>query len=263
MRARVFCHWYRLLLILLAFPTAVASQTGEEPAPDTVAGILEHFAREYRGMGSDTSAYVVQFDIRPGDRSWHAEVFPEGGIELEPGMSDRAAFVFATDESTLLDIYHEKMTGMTAAAQATGLDAAPLEVRTNEAAAELANPRRALLGFAQDFFNRSWPERIKLGEEHSRVVHGAHAIPLYYGEGFRSAWYTIEKGQRLNEPGDTNPFPQAFVIISGEGMAKIGDSTIKVHAGESYYIAPGSDHVLWTESEHGITLIWLGWGKGA
>jgi mannose-6-phosphate isomerase-like protein (cupin superfamily) len=263
MRTQLFSHSWLLLLALLAFTSPVAAQTAEETAADTIEDILQHFAQEYHGLGSDTCAYVVQFDVGPADQSWHAEVFPDGHIELAAGASDHAAFVFATDEAALRDIYHERMTGFTAAAQATGLDAVPLEVRTTEAAAQLGNPHGALLGFTQDFFNRTWPERIQLGEEHSRVVHGAHAIPLYYGQGFRSAWYMVKKGQRLNEPGDTNPFPQAFVIISGDGMAKIGDSTIKVSAGESYYIPPGSDHVLWTESEDGITLIWLGWGEGA
>jgi mannose-6-phosphate isomerase-like protein (cupin superfamily) len=214
-------------------------------------------------MGRDTCSYVVQFDIRPGDRSWHAEVFPDGRLELAVGASESAVFIFVTEESTLLDILEERMTGFTAAAQATGADAVPLAVKSTEAAGRLSNPRNALLGFTQDFFNRSWPERIRLGEEHSRVVHGAHAIPLYYGQGFRSAWYMVKKGQRLNEPGDTNPFPQAFVIISGAGMAKIGDLTIRVRAGESYYIPPESDHVLWTENDDGITLIWFGWGEGA
>jgi len=42
----------------------------------------------------------------------------------------------------------------------------------------------------------------------------------------------------LNEPGETNPFPQAFVFIVGEGYAKIGGVTVPVKAGEAYYIPP-------------------------
>jgi mannose-6-phosphate isomerase-like protein (cupin superfamily) len=73
----------------------------------------------------------------------------------------------------------------------------------------------------------------------------------------------IKEGQRLNEPGDTNPFPQAFVIVSGRGRAKIGNAEVDVRAGESYYIPPGSDHVLWPAIGERLELIWLAWGEGA
>ena len=106
-------------------------------------------------------------------------------------------------------------------------------------------------------------EQILLGEEYSRMVHGAHAIPLYYHPELRSAWYMVKKGERLNEPGDTNPFPQALIFISGEGVAKIGEKTIKVKADESYYIPPSSDHVVWTESDEPLVLIFLACGEGA
>jgi mannose-6-phosphate isomerase-like protein (cupin superfamily) len=81
--------------------------------------------------------------------------------------------------------------------------------------------------------------------------------------GMRSAWYLLKKDERLNEPGDINPFPQAFIFISGEGFAKIGDKTIRTKAGESYYIPPNSDHVVWTESKESLVLIFLAWGEGA
>jgi len=86
-------------------------------------------------------------------------------------------------------------------------------------------------------------------------------VTLYYHPGFRSAWYLLKKKDKLNEAGDTNPFPQAFIFIKGTGFATIGEKTIPVKAGESYYIPPSSDHVVWTESE--LVLIWLAWGKGA
>jgi mannose-6-phosphate isomerase-like protein (cupin superfamily) len=95
------------------------------------------------------------------------------------------------------------------------------------------------------------------------MVHGGHAIPLYYYPGFRSAWYLIKKGERLNELGDISPFPQAFIFISGKGFAKIGEKTMRVRAGEAYYIPPGSEHVVWTEGDNSLELIYLAWGEGA
>lgn len=115
----------------------------------------------------------------------------------------------------------------------------------------------------QYFFAPQQPHRYLLGVSHARKVHGGMSVGLYYYPGFRSSQYTVAKGVRLNEPGDTNPFPQAFVFISGSGFALIGSDTVRVKAGESYLIPAGTDHVVWNESDEPLVLIWLAWGPGA
>jgi mannose-6-phosphate isomerase-like protein (cupin superfamily) len=107
------------------------------------------------------------------------------------------------------------------------------------------------------------PETITLVKSQARKVHGAYAIPMFYHSGFRSAWYQLDKGDKLNNEGDTNPFPQAFIIIEGQGYAKIGEIVQEVTAGKAYYIPPGSDHILWTEDESPLQLIYLAWGEKA
>jgi len=86
---------------------------------------------------------------------------------------------------------------------------------------------------------------------------------MFYHTGFRSAWYQIDKGDQINNEGDTNPFPQAFVITQGQGYAKIGDISQKVSAGNAYFIPPDSDHVLWNDEETPLQLIYLAWGEKA
>jgi mannose-6-phosphate isomerase-like protein (cupin superfamily) len=152
---------------------------------------------------------------------------------------------------------------MTAAGKAQASDAAPLDFRLGEEIELTPVLKTQLFHFIQSFFNRSIPERTFLGEEYARKVHGGNAVPLYYHPGFRSAWYLLKKGEQLNEPGDTDTFPQAFIFTAGEGHAKIGDESIAVQAGEAYYIPPGSDHVVWTESDEPLELIYLAWGDGA
>ena len=105
--------------------------------------------------------------------------------------------------------------------------------------------------------------KILLGEEHSRLVHGGHVVGLFYDKGLRSAWYAVNKGERLNSPDDSNPFPQAFIFLSGKGKAQIGDKVISVKGGEAYYIPPGSSHVAWTEEDEPLELLFLAWGEGA
>ncbi|MEA1886138.1 MAG: hypothetical protein U9N72_02880 [Bacteroidota bacterium] len=128
------------------------------------------------------------------------------------------------------------------------------------------NMMNDLMFFIQRFFNTSPYDKLELTKEHSRIVHGGHAIPIFYRTsdeiGVRSAWYQVNKGQQVNEPGDTNPFPQYFIVIRGNGFALIGNDTVRIKENEAYYIEPGSNHVFWTESEDPMEMIFLAWERG-
>jgi mannose-6-phosphate isomerase-like protein (cupin superfamily) len=235
---------------------------GEVPMND-IEIILTQMANSFVEKIDNEFTIAVQFDIKELDTPWQVIVEKGRKIHVRQGSCDSAQFYFQSDIRTLRGIMEGKMTGLTAAGKATGSDSAPLDVRPAENLEFDPETRVRLFTFIQHFFNLSNPEKIMLGEKYSRMVHGGHAIPLYYYPGFRSAWYMLKKGERLNEPGDTNPFPQAFVFIEGQGFAKIGDKRIEVTSGESYLVPPGSDHVVWTESDDPLVLIWLAWGEGA
>lgn len=228
-----------------------------------IGEMLHDFAVAYSVISHLNAALVVQLDVSPPGESWHVSIGQEGMVDLHQGTCESPAMTITLSAETLSRIHQGTMTAFTAGAKAAGADSAPLELEFHAPAEELSDPKGTMLEFIQHFFVRERPERILLGEEHSRIVHGAHAIPLYYASGFRSAWYKVEDGQRLNEPGDVNPFPQAFIVISGSGQAKIGGAEIEVRAGESYYIPPGSDHVLWPVPGQSLEVIWLAWGDGA
>lgn len=230
--------------------------------PD-VERMLNEMADSYRRRIADDLSLTVQIEVRPGPRSWLVRVAPGRNVSVGRGPGEGVDVVLTMEEETLRRIHAGEMTALTAAARARMSEPAPLDFELGEGVSMTADLYAALLSFLQRFFNASEPERILLGEPHSRLVHGAHAVALYYHPGFRSAWYRIKKGERLNEPGDTNPFPQAFVFISGAGWARIGDRTVAVRAGESYYVPPGEEHVVWTESEEPLDLIFLAWGEGA
>jgi mannose-6-phosphate isomerase-like protein (cupin superfamily) len=241
----------------------VAGQVGDAAGASEVGEMLHEFAAVYSEAGPGDVAFVVQLDISPPGESWYVSVQADGIVDLQQGRHDAPAMTISMSEDTLGRIYRGSMTALTAGGKASGAEVAPLEVEFQTDAEQLVDPKGAMLGFIQHFFMRDRPERILLGEEHSRVVHGAHVIALYYASGFRSAWYKVKDGQRLNEPGDTNPFPQAFVIISGRGRAKIGDAEVDVRSGESYYIPADSDHVLWPAPGESLEVIWFAWGEGA
>lgn len=228
-----------------------------------VQRMLEAFAESYRAKAPENLSLTVQITVQPRNETWHVVVEPGRQVRVVPGEAPAPTFRCVTTAEVLEDLCEGRMSGLTAAGKARASDPAPLEVVPGPGVSMTPGLAALLFSFGQHFFNRSLPERIPLGVEHARVIHGGHAIPLYYHPGFRSAWYSVGKGQQLNEPGDTNPFHQAFVIIAGEGTAKIGDDVVPVKAREAYYIPPGADHVVWTEADEPLELIFLAWGPGA
>lgn len=232
-------------------------------AESNVASMLGDFVSSYAPAHAETIDVCVELSIAPPGETWYVVLPADGDVKLLGEAAIAPVFTIKLSWEALSRIHAGDLTAFTAAAKASGEDTAPLEFESHQGAATLRDPKGTILGFLQHFFALGRPERILLGEEHSRVIHGAHAIPLYYASGFRSAWYRINDGEHLNEPGDTNPFPQAFIIISGRGTAKIGESEVEVKAGESYYIPPGADHVLTPAEGEWLELIWLAWGEGA
>lgn len=217
-------------------------------------------AKSFQKKMAETYTCKVRFHIQDADESYTV-IAKDGEVTVQGSSDINVDASFTTTKKTLNDILTGKLTAFTAAGKAHVSDAAPLDWEIPYAYEP--EKMKDLYFFLMHFFNTSEPEKIPLGEEHARRVHGAHAIPLYYHPGFRSAWYMVKKDDQLNEAGDTNPFPQAMVIIDGKGHAKIGEKTVKVKEGEAYYVPPNTDHVVWTEEESPLILIWFAWGEGA
>ncbi len=225
--------------------------------------MLQDMADAFSRKISEDLALRVQLEIQHGPGPWHVIVEPRCRVTVAPGSDPQSHVILAMTERTLRDLYTGEMTALTAAAKASVSDPAPLEYRLGPGQSLGSQLYADMLSFLQHFFTCAEPERIVLDESSARKVHGANAVALFYQPGFRSAWYQVQKGEQLNEPGDTNPFPQAFVFISGEGWARIGEKTLAVRAGEAYFVPPGSDHIVWTDEEEPVTLLWLAWGEGA
>ncbi len=222
--------------------------------------MLETMASSFQRQIDKDYSCNIQLHIEDTKELYSIKV-EKGEVQVTKRPISHVNGELTTTSGILNNIFSGKMTAFTAASKEHVSDSAPLDWKLTSG----YSPETVadLYFFLMHFFNTTNPEKIKLGEEYSRLVHGGHAIPLYYHPGFRSAWYMIKKGEKLNEQGDTNPFPQAMVIIKGRGLAKIGEQTVQITSNESYYIPPHADHVIWTESEGPLVLIWLAWGEGA
>lgn len=225
--------------------------------------MLQDLAKVHHDQSAQAWSGVVGFDLGPEGGSWHVALGAEEPPTVQEGSHPEARFTFILSPETLARLYRGDLSPLTAAGREQLSDPAPLDFQLGAGLDFSPEIYRKLIAFVQRFFNMSSPERVLLGEEHARTIHGGQAVAMFYGEGFRSAWYLLHQGERLNAPGDTNPFPQAFVFLSGEGRAQIGEDTVDVGANEAYYIPPGAEHMVWNEAEEPLTLVFLAWGKGA
>ncbi len=225
--------------------------------------MLQDLAEAYHDQAAQEWGGIVGFDLGPEGGSWHVVLDAEEDPTVQEGPHAETRFTFVLSPETLARLHQGDLSPLTAAGREQLSDPAPLDFRLGAGLDFSPEVYRELITFMQRFFNPSSPERVFLGAEHARKIHGGHAVAMFYGEGFRSAWYLLQKGERLNAPGDTNPFPQAFIFLSGEGRAQIGEEPVDVRANEAYYIPPGAEHMVWNEAEEPLTLVFLAWGEGA
>ncbi|NBG87870.1 cupin domain-containing protein [Isachenkonia alkalipeptolytica] len=222
--------------------------------------ILDRMAKHFQNMIDEAFCLNIKLKIEGSEEYFNINI-ENGNVLLEDTASKNVDCTLVTSEEVLQKIHRGEITAFTAAGKAHVSDPAPLDWEIEGG----YNPEnmKNLYFFLMHFFNVQVPEKINLGEKYARKVHGANAIPLYYNPGFRSAWYMVKKGEQMNEPGDTDPFHQAIIVIEGKGYAKIGNKSVEIEKNESYYIPPKGDQVVWNDSEEPLVLIWLAWGDEA
>lgn len=128
---------------------------------------------------------------------------------------------------------------------------------------EFLNPSRkeeameAIKGLATYFFV---PGRVKMKDLRAELAgqaHGARPIPLVYWQGLRTAWYQIDAGTTLNEDKEIDPWPQAFIVLNGEGQAVIEKQTLELETNKTYYVPRNVVHQI--EASTDVQLIWIAW----
>ncbi|HSM25359.1 MAG TPA: cupin domain-containing protein [Anaerolineaceae bacterium] len=221
--------------------------------------ILEEMFNSYliKGELSGLEFHIRLLDI---DKQWKIS---HDRVQEVPLNTTGFEAIVTLSQSTLEKLYSGTLSPITACARANINDKAPLDFILPEGKKLDANLYQAMILFVQRFFNPRLPELLLFGDQFSRQVHGGNVCGLFYSPGFRSAWYQISPNQQLNNPGDTNPFPQAFIFIKGSGKVKIGEITQDINAGQSVYIPPGTEHICWSSDDEPLELIFLAWGEKA
>lgn len=229
--------------------------------------IIEACALTFKDKIDSSYTEKVVIALENASEAYTLTIGPNKKVIISNGSDSMASIFYKADAITYNRFYYGEMAPGTAVAQASSSDPIPLNYSFGKHVTFDSNFLNRFLFFTQRFFNRDIHDKLILNQERSRIVHGAYAIPIFYQRqndiGVRSAWYQLNKGQRANEEGDPNPFPQYVIVITGSLNAVLANDTLVMHKGEAYLIAPNTKHSFWNNNNEPCELIWIAWGKGA
>lgn len=239
-----------------------AMNSATQNMDQAIQKILEDFTRSYVEKTTELQNLTFGFKI-DGENWWTVAVKNDGSYTVSKNKPDEPTFYFTAEMQALEKVHAGMMTGFTAMAKARASDYTPMDFDYMEG--YKSDDSFNLLDFIFRYFIIGKIEKIMLGKEYARIVHGGYAIPLVYDKGLRTGWYHIDKGMIINEdPKDqTNPFPTLMVAIKGKGIAKIGGKEFSLSEGEAYYIPKGVTHTFWTNNDDGLECIIIMYGEGA
>lgn len=243
------------------FPLAANAGAGCEVG-DAVRG----WAAAWSERDAAPLAGPVAFEFLATDtgEAWRVELPKNGPGRVVPTGGDPPATRFKAARSVFCDIAGERMNILTTLGQARAGDPTPMEVDIGDEFTKDGRVRAELMPAWFNFFATQTPDTVRFGFGHGREVHGGHAVPLYYGEGLRTAWYGLEPGMHVNrDPGDqANGFDSIFIVIAGPVHARFDGRLRVLEKGESAYVPAGMRHEFWVEQGRGEFIVVMS-GEGA
>ena len=236
----------------------------------SIEKMLEEFVNDYEKndkLPESPIAFGIQITGENGGK-WTVSINAKkpDKVTLAKGFPSQPTFYLVTDAATIRKIFNGEINALTAAGRARMSDKTPLDFGFMEGfqvSMDFISDVMLPLGF--HFFNRGKPEIIPFGEEYSRIVHGGHAVIFYYQKGLRTGWYKIKPGMFINKDikDAVNTFPTLFIVTKGQGRARLGDKTMSLREGMTVFVPAGMVHQFWTESDKGMEVIIIMFGKGA
>ncbi|MBS3782593.1 MAG: cupin domain-containing protein, partial [Candidatus Thermoplasmatota archaeon] len=187
----------------------------------------------------------------------------DSDIEVEEtGVDNTGDLGLVMSEETFDKLNSGKWNGMTAVGRSSMSEPAPLDFRLPEDT-EMDEILQMMYHFLTHFFSKDYPTITELGRKHSRKVHGGNAVPIAYGDGIRSAYYTIQKGEQINED-ELDPWNQVFTVIGGSGKALVDGEEIELKKNMSVHVPPNKEHIVKKEEgEDDLELLWIAYGEKA
>lgn len=256
------------LLAASLVAAAVTFPPSPEPLVPTPEQILKSYVEDFRddpAAGTERTFGVRVSGGTGGD--WTVDVTGEKGddgrwgVALRRGRPAAPTFFYRVNADTLNAMDAGRLNALTAQGKAWSDDVAPMEVEYMDGAEPFdVNP------FSFHFWTRGFPEKVPLATELARRVHGAKSIAIYYQQGFRSIWSTLEKGDRVNNgPGQPMivPFPVMVVGVRGCAKGTMNGEPVEAKAGEVVFIPPMTPYEWWNDDDEPAEAILLMFGRGA
>ena len=190
---------------------------------------------------------AFEFAIDGHAEALRVELAPQGAATRAPARNVDYATRFSAPAQLWCDIASGRMNILTTLAQATSSDATPMRIDIPEA--DMPRLHTELIPAWYHFFTVGAPETVRFGFDHARLVHGGHAVPLYYKEGLRVAWYGLKAGMHVNpDPKDqANPFDSLVSVTAGTLKARFAGTERTLRKGESAFVPAGMTHEFWIE----------------
>jgi len=188
----------------------------------------------------------------------------ESDVEVEEANLDNTGDLgLVMSEDTFDKLISGEWNGMTAAGRSSMSESAPLDFCLPEGKQPDEEILQMMYHFLTHFFSKDYPTITELGRNHARKVHGGNAVPIAYGHGIRSAYYTIQKGEQINED-ELDPWNQVFTVIDGSGKALVAGEEIELVKNMSVHVPPETEHIVKKEEgEDDLELLWIAYGEKA
>lgn len=223
---------------------------------------LREMADSYGKKKGEDIVGKVHFLI--GDEEGYTVNLNEDTVSVErSGTEIEGNIGLVMSKETFHNLTTGEWNGMTAAGRSTMSESAPLDFRVPDGDELDGEKLQLLYHFLTHFFSGGYPTVTELGREHSRKVHGGNAVPIAYGHGVRYAYYTINKGEQINEE-EEDPWDQVFTVISGTGTAVVDGEEIELKKNMAVHVPPMVRHVVKNEDGNDdLELLWMAYGEKA
>lgn len=263
----------RMLIIVVGSMLCVwPLYSGQQSGPRSAEEILRSYVQDFQNDPAAAEPITFGLRIRNADPSeWQVKVSGKKDaagryqVELGPGLPATPSAFYTLDLTTLQKIDRGEINALTAMGRARASDPAPMDIDIMEGFQPTPEFLAAFIPLTFHFWTRGFPETVDFDKAHSREVHGANMVVLYYEKGLRSAWGQVQKGQRVNaDPKDqVNPFPTMFICLKGRAAAKVGGKEVMLRAGQMVFIPAGVSHEAWNPYDEPAEVILLMFGEGA
>lgn len=259
----------RISIVALTLLISLFSTTNARAQEIPDLEILQAFAADFERDPMLTEPWT--FGVRVGEAMYTIAARPASAdrpadVSARAGAPGEPTFHYTVESREYLQkLHHGEMAALTLMARAFDTDVTPMDIEFDEGFEPPEGFGAKLLPMTFHFWTRGGPEVVPFGPDRTVRTHGTNAGIFYYQPGFRSGWFNIEPGDRVNEDeaSRTNPFPSMMIMVDGEVTALIGEEETTFREGTMMLIPAGVSHRFVNDGDAAAFGFLFMFGEGA